>query len=350
MDKDLQKILQELSGDLKLLANRTAGSSPNPEPQVPIQDNRIPVLEEKIRWHQTVGWGIALLFVSAFGWLLGVHIPSEIDHAHDKTAIEIAAKIDPLSERIAKLTSEIEFLRPNPSHNVPEAIKENGSESSSASPAERILMLQTVKAIAEEAIERQTRADDPQAVRATAKIILASQSNDDGVVSRTAWDASMQLANYISFLNTFVAPKPPAIGASVVDPGSMRITAIQGRGVTLLAWGVAENDDIAGAVKISQYQGWLGFLKSEAQAGRRVVGQSSLLVEGQGADRPTKTLDGLRINNVIFQHMHIKYSGGALELKDVYFVDCTFEVEQSRNAVQFAEQVAADPSVSLTVT
>jgi hypothetical protein len=51
---------------------------------------------------------------------------------------------------------------------------------------------------------------------------------------------------------------------------------------------------------------------------RSVTGLS--LAEGQ------QTLDGTVWNHVLFMDMHIRYNGGPLYLKDVIFVNCTFEV------------------------
>lgn len=49
------------------------------------------------------------------------------------------------------------------------------------------------------------------------------------------------------------------------------------------------------------------------------------------ADGGAVTIDNLRLRKVIFRNTYIVYSGGPLEMQDVYFLNCTFNVKQQPN-------------------
>ena len=51
-------------------------------------------------------------------------------------------------------------------------------------------------------------------------------------------------------------------------------------------------------------------------------------------------LDGLELHNVVFNGVTLRYHGGFLLTKNVWFVNCTFQVEQSVKGNQFLEVAA----------
>jgi hypothetical protein len=53
-----------------------------------------------------------------------------------------------------------------------------------------------------------------------------------------------------------------------------------------------------------------------------------------------QVLDGVHLTNVIFIDLRIVYRGGPVFLKNVVFVNCTFNVEQSEKGSQFLEAEA----------
>ena len=70
-----------------------------------------------------------------------------------------------------------------------------------------------------------------------------------------------------------------------------------------------------------------------------------------GHDRTEFTLDGFRIRHVIFRNARIVYDGGPVNLQDVYFVNCTFEIKQraarkSHLLEAFTKAVLESPSTS----
>ncbi len=62
------------------------------------------------------------------------------------------------------------------------------------------------------------------------------------------------------------------------------------------------------------------------------VGPEFLLIDGT----VSLSLDGLRLRNVIFRGSKIIYRGGPIEMKNVYFVNCKFEIPRNPNGEGFA--------------
>jgi hypothetical protein len=56
-------------------------------------------------------------------------------------------------------------------------------------------------------------------------------------------------------------------------------------------------------------------------------------------------LDGMDIRNVVFENVHIVYGGGPLKMENIFFVNCTFELPQTRVGQELAETVLNHPSV-----
>ena len=76
---------------------------------------------------------------------------------------------------------------------------------------------------------------------------------------------------------------------------------------------------------------------SRSNEGKK-VGPEYLLVENVS---PGFKLDGLRIKNVIFKNTEITYEGGPVDMQNVYFVNCTFNVAKKPNGKNFATSVLA---------
>jgi hypothetical protein len=63
----------------------------------------------------------------------------------------------------------------------------------------------------------------------------------------------------------------------------------------------------------------------------------------------TQLLDNMAWINVVFSHMHIRYAGGYVMLKNVRFVDCTFELVGAPQSDKLANYVALELS-ELTIS
>lgn len=53
---------------------------------------------------------------------------------------------------------------------------------------------------------------------------------------------------------------------------------------------------------------------------------------------------------IIFRNTHVIYRGGAITLINVFFDNCTFEIQQDSNGFLLAKEVFAKPFVDLKLT
>jgi hypothetical protein len=57
-----------------------------------------------------------------------------------------------------------------------------------------------------------------------------------------------------------------------------------------------------------------------------------------------QTLDGFRFEGTTFINMHLAYKGGPAQLHKVNFINCTFSISHSPQAIPFTEYVTLDKS------
>jgi hypothetical protein len=58
-----------------------------------------------------------------------------------------------------------------------------------------------------------------------------------------------------------------------------------------------------------------------------------------------QTLDGIHWSDVMFIRSHLSYQGGELELRNVRFVNCTFEIAKSGRGENVARYITLDSRV-----
>jgi hypothetical protein len=75
-------------------------------------------------------------------------------------------------------------------------------------------------------------------------------------------------------------------------------------------------------------------------------GPAFVLLEGPSALH----LDGYKLKNVIIRGATIVYHGGPIEMENVYFVNCTFEVPKTSNAQQVLAAVLASTPTTLKIS
>jgi len=72
------------------------------------------------------------------------------------------------------------------------------------------------------------------------------------------------------------------------------------------------------------------------------VGRAFLILDGGSL-----LLDGLYWKRIVFRNTHIVYRGGPVEMQDVYFLNCTFEVRRDAPGQQFARTLlATNPAIT----
>src|SRR6185437_5269065 len=99
--------------------------TPNPSStSIPDLQREIGTLIERSKWHRTIGWAaisaatIVILFL--FGWIF-LHLPVEAKHDSDAVNERISA----INERLATLTTTIEFMKPDPGKRIPTIMNDN---------------------------------------------------------------------------------------------------------------------------------------------------------------------------------------------------------------------------------
>ena len=78
------------------------------------------------------------------------------------------------------------------------------------------------------------------------------------------------------------------------------------------------------------------------------VGPDYLLIDG--TPKTVVNLDNLHLKNVIFRNTTIRYTGAPLRLENVSFVNCTFDVQYTPNAIALADSLLKNSAVEFSAT
>lgn len=87
---------------------------------------------------------------------------------------------------------------------------------------------------------------------------------------------------------------------------------------------------------------WVGYIGEEDRNKGMTSGPEWIIAEGGAVG-----LDGIYLRNVVFHNVRVKYFGGPLTMKNVYFIDCTFDMNVQPKTEQLAMALLAPtPSTS----
>ena len=140
--------------------------------------------------------------------------------------------------------------------------------------------------------------------------------------------AALTLLNYLSFLNI---PRLPAIDPShgywLKDAEGVRDAKLSGA-----RW----LNRTPGSPMKARYD----TIGSNMQYDP--TGPDVFMITGGEAD-----LDNMHIENAVFRDVHIVYRGAPLDMKSVWFVNCTFDVSPGPRGQQFADSILAPAPTSL---
>jgi hypothetical protein len=158
------------------------------------------------------------------------------------------------------------------------------------------------------------RLDVPTVVAAGKQFAKASASDPE------AWAATTALLDYKSFLEM---TNSPASGQKGGRSGVAQYQ-IPGSAGPMYTIGASSWPDVPAMHLIGQ---------PDLNQGS-TTGPKYLNIRGG-----TFPLDGYVLRRVIIQDAHVTYYGGPLDLDQVYFVNCTFDVKQDKNGLDFADAV-----------
>ncbi len=227
-----------------------------------------------------------------------------------------------MGEEIASINGTLKAWSPLM---VPQILK----RSATLSDKELLGSLTQLKNVAELATAEKVPSPSKD-VTSIGKRLLQFTSDNPGT-GTLAWDTTTSLLQYRSALNGLTPPV--ALTSAKPLPNYQ----------TLYSWGLApgyEHPKVgsSGLTVPANQAAAAGLIGEDLNKGR-ANGPAFLVVSGGGV-----TLDKMHLRNVIFLNVHIIYSGGPVQLENVSFLNCTFQVAPVTNGRQFAQAVLAGPS------
>ncbi len=305
------------------MANNKAKTQPKPPPKAPpeVQPNKwLPwLLSSGLTLAiALVGWAY-LHFTNYFELIVDQQIDTKLQRSVesiDKKVQLTNDKLVDLGQRVAKIEGKLEgvkiqnlSMQPNKRTNAKQASE----------------MLNTAK-------KEGTKLDPKVITSAGQAFISAGVDSGDPDV----WQTGLAFLDYRSFLNSALAPPTdkftPRDKQHIPWKFTLPITALKPDEVGRLRTGKAAPADRAAVFDI---------IGSRQNVDEK-IGFEFLLI-----NVPSIKLDGYRLKNIVFTDTKIIYDGGRVEMENVYFVHCTFEISKRANGKNFASSVlASEPATT----
>ena len=195
--------------------------------------------------------------------------------------------------------------------------------------------LPQLKAVARTASESNTEVPAKDIASVGKRTIALASGNSS--TSALAWETTLALLQYQSVMNAF----SPPIDTSLTKP--------------VLAYSTKYLVQTEPGLALPQLKSTTLTVPRENAAALDLIGQdrnkNSLtgpamleMVEGN------LTLDGMHLKNVVLVNVHVIYKGGASELENVYFLNCTFQITRSANGIELADNILTNPAIHLSVS
>jgi hypothetical protein len=285
---------------------------------VPNPKNALIKLYEKAVNHK--GTTIIIAVVAIFGSVFGSnlyrrHLEHQdrdfnysVDGRIDGKLTPVNVKLDGLTQRMATIEGKLDGLiiqrfaaQPTDKKNIAEA-----------------------KAIINTAKQSAIKLP-PSIVEQSGKAFINAASKEPA-----AWDVALRFAEYRSYLNTFNPDVIPS-GNRATNTEYTLSSPIGYAKPSLSITGLVSADQAARFNRIGEG------LKTDT-----VYGNAFIIVTGGAA-----ILDGYELKNVVFQNTHVVYLGGPLQLKNVYFIGCTFDFISDNNGKEMVAAILSSPAISL---
>jgi hypothetical protein len=263
-----------------------------------------------------VGW-VFFYSTDYIGLLVDKKIDTKLQAAIEKSDGKlqtITDKLDTLGQRVAKIEGKLEAIK---------------IQSLAMQPKKGVNGKQALE-ILNTAKKDGTRLDPKILTDAGKEFISAGISSSDPAV----WQAALAFLDYRSFLNSALAPATDTFAP--VDKEILPWKFVLPHGP--MKPGDEFRFKLTSGKKIpAERAAVIEPIGSRLNADQK-VGLEFVLV----ADYSTGfKLDGYRLKYIIFKDSKIIYEGGPVEMENVYFVNCTFEVSRRPNGQSFASTVLA---------
>lgn len=263
-------------------------------------------------------WGLLGIAITAFLTLIGLVVTLGIFTTNKiSQEAEFRGKTEKTLETIDKRLTSIEGSLVNIQ------LKQLSATGPQASKdAENILRL---------ARSNNVKLDSEAITNAGTRFVEASNARPD------AWATVQEFLSYRSYLNSVTVPLGPQV----------RVTDADARSHYLI-----NKDNIPTVEQMST----VGASQAPDAAQLRNISGSDLnSASGIGPSlivlkAPTVILDNLYAKKVVFENAHIIYRGGPVTLDDVYFLNCTFEIENHAKGQEMAKKILANAATSFLST
>jgi hypothetical protein len=294
-------------------------------------NRRIPAVFEFIWKHKATVLPTAAIAVAIVGWFASGWFKYYLDHKDDglNAAIEkelqkpqgVIDKLNTIKQTTDELKTTLGTLQPF-IHDVIQHQFENVAKLPTGDLIPRIPALRNLVAVA----ENQNVTVDPHIVTEVGrKLVDASRQNAE------AWDAVLRWVEYKSFNNNTSSLLPDTTNLAVFRDKYVINVPNGAAAPTFSLKGSAPAD-------IAAQSGYIGEDRNKGMTS----GPAWIVADGGDVG-----LDGMQLRNVVFRNVRISYFGAPLRMKNVYFVDCTFDMKVDQNTRQLAVALLAPvPSTS----
>jgi hypothetical protein len=170
---------------------------------------------------------------------------------------------------------------------------------------------------------------DPETITVAGKeFISAGVSSSDSHV----WNTALAFLDYRSFLNSALAPATDKFAPRDKEPLNWKLEF----DTTHLK--VGDTGKLTTGKKVpAERAAVLELIDSHHNVGEKFGFEFILIADVSAGFK----LDGMKLKNIIFKDSKIIYEGGPVQMENVYFVNCTFEVSKKPNGKNFASTVLA---------
>lgn len=313
--KDLTGKVAKLAGRVTALENKTASASDSP------QGRRAQYLVVAITAVVIPLVGVAIMLGAWIEPHLRADAKSDMKNEVTDQLRDPLKQIGDIAGDVREIKGKLEILAPL----IQKYTAQRLNEARTLTPKDLVAHLSELRNLATIARKEKITVK-PGAVEEVGKKLVKAGNVE-------AWNAAVEFLNYKSFLNSVLSvPVNTVIGTGALQTQYIE-TAPVGQTPAHFA--------VTGAVPREQAAQFL-------HIGNRDPNESnSLGNDWIIAENGNTIIDNMQMRKVIFRNVHVVYNGGPLRMKEVYFLNCTFEVRQQLNGNALAVAVL-NPSPATT--
>jgi hypothetical protein len=289
--------------------------------------------QNDLKWIKGIGWGIATGFAGVFIGLITWYLPKELENNRQLLRSDTAQQLGSMTQDLAVLKSQVASI----SAIIPELMKEKLK----AKGAQLKESLNSVGSIAKKAREEKLETDSSALGEVGVQVLRIGDKNSD--LSSAAWQATTELLNYRSFLNSKTTPD---ISGAIPITQSPVPVAIEFTGQPIPPYSgypypaipVNMTIEYVGPIVPLESSALLEPLSFKPQDHPSQKAPKYYVVETKGLEF---SLDGYRMRNVIFKGGTLSYDGGPAAIQNVYLVNCTFKFKPTPDWKRLSELLFA---------